>query len=238
MIAWIVISIVVALAGPFGTFASQSIGWRLMYWTLIIGVSIPIAIAARVFWTEIGKSYSLWVRDILVALTMTVTFGPLLTGFNYWIVGVVDHPSVDWRLTVVATFFISLAAIAVGNVIRASVERTKTKPETEQRDRLFDRIDAVDGARLVKVSSDNHHVRILTDDWVEHRILMRLRDAVAEIDVEKGICVHRSHWVALHMIDGIEVVDGKEVVRLGSDCIVPIGPKYRHQLVDAGAIAA
>jgi DNA-binding LytR/AlgR family response regulator len=49
---------------------------------------------------------------------------------------------------------------------------------------------------LSRISSDDHDIRVITNDGEEYRLLMRLRDAVAEIDLEPGLCVHRSHWVA------------------------------------------
>jgi DNA-binding LytR/AlgR family response regulator len=49
---------------------------------------------------------------------------------------------------------------------------------------------------LSRISSDNHDIRVITNDGEEYRLLMWLRDAVAEIDLEPGLCVHRSHWVA------------------------------------------
>ena len=81
-------------------------------------------------------------------------------------------------------------------------------------------------------------MRIATDDNAEHRVLMRLRDALSEIDVEQGMCVHRSHWVATNMIEKFDTVDGKEVVRLKCGREVPVGKKDRPELVKAGIIAA
>lgn len=235
---WVMTSVVAAFAGPFGTFDSQSFVWRLVYWSSVIGASIPIAIAARVFWTEILGESSLWIQDVLVAATMTFTFGSLLAFVNVLLVGMVNHQTVDWRLALCATFLISMTAIIVGNVVRASIEQNVATPATQKRDRLLARLDVAQGIRLVKVSSDNHHVRILTSDGTEHRLLMRLRDAVVEIDFEIGCCVHRSHWVARNEIERVTFIDGKEVVVMRGGQTVPVGPKYRPRLIEAGAIAA
>ena len=91
---------------------------------------------------------------------------------------------------------------------------------------------------MMRISSDNHHIRITTDDGVEHRILMRLRDAVNEITVEAGMCIHRSHWVALAHIDGVVSEGGKEIVQMSCGGTLPVGPKYRVNLVGAGVLAA
>jgi hypothetical protein len=69
-------------------------------------------------------------------------------------------------------------------------------PSGPRKDQLFNRFPADNGARLSRISSDNHDIRVITNDGEEYRLLMWLRDAVAEIDLEPGLCVHRSHWVA------------------------------------------
>jgi hypothetical protein len=69
-------------------------------------------------------------------------------------------------------------------------------PSGLRKDRLFNRFPANNGARLSRISSDNHDIRVITNDGEEYCLLMRLRDAVAEIDLELGLYVHRSHWLA------------------------------------------
>jgi hypothetical protein len=46
-------TLVVAIAGPFGTFGAQSLVWRLIYWGLLIAVAISIAVFLRFFWRSI-----------------------------------------------------------------------------------------------------------------------------------------------------------------------------------------
>ena len=238
LLAWASTSIVVALSGPFGTFYSQPFLWRLMYWSVILGASIPISLVVRVFWNQVIQRDPLWLEDLLTVLTMTVAFGFLLNVLNVWMIGNANHPAIDWRLTVLATFIISYAAAIIRNVFQAAAERESDQSSSQMRDRLLVRLDVPEGVRLSKVSSDNHHVRIATDDNAEHRVLMRLRDALSEIDVEQGMCVHRSHWVATNMIEKFDTVDGKEVVRLKCGREVPVGKKDRPELVKAGIIAA
>ena len=69
-------------------------------------------------------------------------------------------------------------------------------PSGLRKDRIFNRFPANNGARLSRISSDDHDIRVITNDGEEYRLLMRLRDAVAGIDLEPGLCVHRSHWLA------------------------------------------
>gem|GEM_PF-6292039 len=221
---WVLTSLAAALAGPFGTYNSQPFMLRLGYWAFVIGVSVPVGAIIRVLWQ--------------VVVTLTVVFGPMLVLLNLGMILHTDHPTIDWRLSVVATFFVGAAIVGIGRVMRSSAEDSASGEMPQRRDRLLDRINAPEGVRLTKVSSDNHYIKIRTDDDAEHRILMRLRDAVTEIDVEDGIWAHRSHWVALKQIQSIEIVNGKEVLKMRHGCDVPIGPKYRPQLIERVAVSA
>jgi DNA-binding LytR/AlgR family response regulator len=91
---------------------------------------------------------------------------------------------------------------------------------------------------LLRISSDNHHIRVISNDGEEHRLLMRLRDAVAKIDLEPGLYVHFSNWVARSKIVRVVRQSGREVVELASGETVPIGLKYRPDLITAGVISA
>ena len=235
---WVLTSLAAALAGPFGTYNSQPFMLRLGYWAFVIGVSVPVGAIIRVLWQQFLGDKKEWVEDLFVVVTLTVVFGPMLVLLNLGMILHTDHPAIDWRLSVVATFFVGAAIVGIGRVMRSSAEDSASGEMTRRRDRLFDRINAPEGVRLTKVSSDNHYIKIRTDDNAEHRILMRLRDAVTEIDVEDGIWAHRSHWVALKQVQSIEIVNGKEVLKMRHGCDVPIGPKYRSQLIERVALPA
>lgn len=228
-------SVVVAISGPFGTFETQSLLWRLLYWAGVIGVSIPIGILSRTFWSQIIAPYPDWVEDVAAVGTMALVFGPLIVGFNISLIENTVYKAIGWPTVSLLTFIIGMGLVTMRRWAQAELQPIDV---TRPRDRLLDRIDAPVGVRLARVTSDNHHIRILTDDGAEYRILMRLRDAVAEIDVEAGLCIHRSHWVATNRVQGVTDTDGKEAVRLICGTTIPIGPKFRPELVSAGVLPA
>jgi len=76
----------------------------------------------------------------------------------------------------------------------------------------------------------------MTLDGAEHRILMRMRDAVQEVDVEPGLWVHRSHWVANAAIVEVSRDGTREILTLTCGSEIPVGPKYRDNLIHAGVI--
>jgi len=230
---WLATSLVVALAGPFGTFETQPLTWRLAYWTGLNGVAIIIAFGCRFFWRGIIKGDPWWLEDLAVIGSLSVLFGPILVTLNTWLAGPEISTGVDLFLATFITFAVGLTTVVLRRFMQLSIASAAPR-----RDKLLDRISAPEGARLGRVWSDNHHIVVRTTDGTDYRILMRLRDAVNEIDVEPGYCVHRSHWLATSQITEIEREQGREIIKMPCGASVPVGPKYRPELVEAGFLNA
>lgn len=226
--AWALVSIVVALAGPFGTFDSQPFLWRLTYWSGLIAAAIVISIFCRFVVRNLFQTRAEWQEHLAVAFLLSVTFGPLVILLNRIVGGAEAYQAMGLFAAIGCIFAISLSVILLR---RAIVDpNSEAAPATRKSDRLLGRISAEDGTRIMRISSDNHHTRITTDDGVEHRVLMRLGDAVKEADVEPGMCVHRSHWVAEFAVVSLKRADGRDMVELIDGTILPVGPKYRSNL--------
>ena len=235
LLIWVLTTLIVAFAGPFGTYNSLSFAERLVYWGGLIAVSVLLAVVCRMFWrVTLNKGGSLQ-EDLLLMVTLAIIFGPIVVRVNHYYWPETDQLS-SWPLAAILTFLIGFAAVAFRHMVQGSNDiATKTPAE---RDRLLKRIEAPADVRLCRISSDNHHIKVVTTDGKEFRVLMRLRDAVADIDVEPGFCVHRSHWVAASQISDVEMADGREVVKLACGSTLPVGPKYRSNLVNAGVLNA
>lgn len=234
--SWAVTSWVVALAGPFGTFSTQPFSWRLLYWGGVIAVAIIIAISLRSLWRTVLVGRPSWQEDFAVAGSLSLVFGPLVVAVNRTLGDEEAAQAMGMPLASVIVFGIACVIIAVRRTIEASAV-TEAAPVKQARDRLLLRVPEAGDARLARIASDNHHIRIVTHDGQEHRLLMRLRDAVQEIDVEPGFCVHRSHWVAKSAIVKVVPNGTREAVQLICGSQVPVGPKYRSNLIDAGVIS-
>lgn len=64
------------------------------------------------------------------------------------------------------------------------------------------------GRRLVSLSMHDHYLEVVTDAGKD-MILKRMGDAVAELSDYPGLQIHRSHWVALDAVNGLERENGK-----------------------------
>lgn len=82
-------------------------------------------------------------------------------------------------------------------------------PSPTTQPRLLDRLPPHLGTDLIALEMEDHYVRAHTVLGSE-LILLRLRDAMAELDGIDGQQVHRSWWVARHAVDDVRR-DGRNV---------------------------
>ena len=90
-------------------------------------------------------------------------------------------------------------------------------------------------ADLHAISSEDHYLRIHTS-LGEELILMRLADAVRELNGAEGLQVHRSWWVAKSGVTDEKRVDGRSLLVLPSGTEVPVSRSYRGKAKEAGLI--
>jgi len=203
------------------------------FWAALIAIAILIGVTFRTIWRAVLTKYPSWVEDVAVALSITVVFAPIVVTLNRYIGGDAARDAMSLGVAMLCTLAVATSIIAVRHAIQSDGRSDAVR---KQPDRLLSRISGTERSRLARISSDNHHVRVVLQDGAEHRLLLRLRDAVLEVDQEPGMCVHRSHWVATAAIASVDQEGAREVVRLHCGEHVPVGPKYRANLVQAGFI--
>ena len=91
------------------------------------------------------------------------------------------------------------------------------------------------GAELYAVEAEDHYLRLHTSKG-QDLILMRLADAIGELDGIEGAQAHRSWWVARAAIAEAKRGDGRATLTLKDGCEVPVSRTYARQLREAGWI--
>ncbi len=79
------------------------------------------------------------------------------------------------------------------------------------------------------IEAQHHYVKVHDSDS-QPLVLYRFRDAIAEMDPEEGQRVHRSWWVRLASVEGMERGEGTLRLRLVGGLIVPVSRTYRLAL--------
>jgi hypothetical protein len=88
-------------------------------------------------------------------------------------------------------------------------------------------------AKLIAIEAEDHYLRLHTDLGSD-LVLMRLRDAVAQLGGHRGLQVHRSFWVAEDAVVTISRANGRLVVVMSSGLNVPVSRGYAAQVEAAG----
>lgn len=91
------------------------------------------------------------------------------------------------------------------------------------------------GAEVWAVEAEDHYLRLHTSKG-QDLILMRLADAIAELDAIEGLQVHRSWWVARDAIVDARRGDGRATLTLKDGVRVPVSRTYARELRQRGWI--
>ncbi|PZO03245.1 MAG: hypothetical protein DCF28_07630 [Alphaproteobacteria bacterium] len=227
--------VVLALTGSFmGT--DQPVLWRLAYW-------IPIMLCGAVW----GHLCSRWVERYIsldehpwravLALVLVIS-GPL-TVF-VWTASGLAFSGRLFPLAAMADIAFAVvvvtATMSMVNVFlaRAQPVQTHAAPVGTAPARFPDRLPMkMRGAAIRAVQAEDHYLRIHTDRGSD-LILMRLSDALEELEGLEGAQTHRSWWVARDAVRDVSRGDGRATLTLEGGVLAPVSRRYAKALRDAG----
>ena len=229
LIVWAIVTVILAVTGPFDTYNAMNIWGRGLYWFTVVSVSHILAVCVRVSVSMVLTGQPRLRRDLVGAFIFSMVFTPFLYYYSILIAGSRELLSLSafrmWGVVLIVALCITL----LRNLNMISSAATEIP-----RPRLLDRIDGDhDADSVVRLTVNDHYVEVRLTSGVTHRLLMRFTDAVAEMAGTEGFCVHRSHWVARAHIGEVIHKKGRFFVCTSDGAQVPVGPKYRVNLVAA-----
>ncbi|MEQ9662661.1 MAG: LytTR family DNA-binding domain-containing protein [Parasphingopyxis sp.] len=245
------IGAVLALLGPFGTYA-MPVALRLAYWIgfILIGYAIFRPVQTAALWlaeeTLIPRWSALMIAGALASLPLTgligFAIGGMTTGSRY--LGS-DFPILYLQVAGIgyAILFLTRAIFREAESEAPASPAPPPKPLTPQELALpqrpdapfFDRLPPELGDHLVCLEMQDHYVKAYTLKGAA-MILMRLKDAMAELDGVEGMQVHRSWWVAREHVRGVDRDGRKMGLELANGMIAPVSRNRQADLKTAGWI--
>ncbi|MEW4449006.1 LytTR family DNA-binding domain-containing protein [Qipengyuania sp. JC766] len=247
----IAIGALLGFLGPLGT-GSMGLAGRMAYW-------IAMALAGYAFYRPIGAivvglgpkldlpPWFLWGAAVAIA---TVPMSVLVWHVNTWRgdsavvtleVALAQYVSVLVVGAIVTTVFHLLPATREETGDAAPAETRVPLPESSpaqppsERPRFLDRLPPRLGSDLLALEMEDHYVRAHTALGSE-LVLIRMRDAVAELDGIAGEQVHRSWWVARDAVEDVKR-DGRNVrLVLANGIDAPVSRARVSELRDRGWI--
>jgi len=108
------------------------------------------------------------------------------------------------------------------------------KPAPAQTPKFLDRLSPrLRGAELHAVAAEDHYLRVYTA-LGQDLILMRLSDALADLEGLGGAQTHRSWWVARAAVADVRRGDGRATLVLTSGVEAPVSRRFFQALRTAG----
>jgi hypothetical protein len=229
------VALFLAFSGAFGTLEA-SLPRRLAYWvgTMLVGALLGGGVA-RFFFPRSAALAGFWrlaARCALASLAMSAPFTLVAWGGAIAILGS-DMPASRLPILFLSVFMVALAVTALNTLVE---HRRSAPPEGEPPKpvRFLERLPPrLRGAAIWAVEAEDHYLRLHTSRG-QDLILMRLADAVDELEGLDGAQVHRSWWVARDAVRDVRRGDGRAVLSLPDGLEVPVSRTYGRVLREAG----
>ena len=127
---------------------------------------------------------------------------------------------------------VSVAMVALNVLVDRQSETTASVEPAKFLERLPLKLR---GAEVWAVEAEDHYLRLHTSKG-QDLILMRLADAVSELQGIEGAQVHRSWWVARDAIADAKRGDGRATLTLKDGAEAPVSRTYARLLRERGWI--
>jgi DNA-binding LytR/AlgR family response regulator len=231
---------VMALLGALGTDAISF--WpRLLYWFVLMetGALIGLGVTTAVdIWGRL-KGHP-WLEGSLVSIGIALPLTLAVIGMS----AVFFNMRPPTLLGFVLMFGIVAAVSAVITAINyavaprpvAAAVAANSAPAAASAapPRLLDRLPPPHRAGpVLALAAEDHYLRVHTPAG-STLILMRLSDAIAELDGADGAQTHRSWWVARDAVARIDRGEGRAMLHLSDDLAVPVSRTHYRNLREAG----
>lgn len=252
-------TVMLTLAGPFGTYDDMPLLQRVGYWGLIVFVSLPFGYMTR-YATAILLPRATVLSVILVpSLLMTLVFTPVLfmivrylgatdgsatvlAGWLAWLVLVVSAciNGVRWAMGWTAAADLRRATrgkLSAGASGSSGAPAAAVAPAVADgpAPRIVSRLAGLPCTEVLRLSARDHYVDVVTRR-ARTSLLLRLSDAMAEMEGIPGVQVHRSHWVATAAVVGARRLGTRVVLDLVDGTTVPVSRGYRDRAEAAGLL--
>lgn len=228
------VAILLALSGGFGS-DELTIAPRIAYWMGLSFIGVAVGMSAQRWlvpraWMDERPLAAGGLTAICIAVPMSV----IVATQRVWI----SHQA--FRASDLARVFPTTLAITLAMTALAFLVRRRGPVEThaanagEPPAKFLARLPPkLEGARLWAVEAQDHYLRLHTSKG-EDLILMRLGDAVAELEGIEGARTHRSWWVAREAVTGAVRAEGRATLTLIGGARVPVSRGYARALREAG----
>ena len=240
------IAVVLGISGPFGTYARLNLAERLVYWLTMVALTYLVGLfaarlAERLLARHVNRPRLLELLAAGVAGT-PVTLVVIAINLIAFSGDTGVHPLILWP----SCTLISVLAMVIRQQMLAAGGGRAQPPAAEMAARpepavetgvpaIVERLPAEKRGALLALSVEDHYVQVITSRG-RGLVLIRLGDAMRETLPVPGIQIHRSHWVALTAVTGVQRSEGRLLLVLSSGDVLPVSRSMLPQVRAAGLL--
>lgn len=212
---------------------SSSFGLRLAYWLAAMFGGTALGLSTTAFVERRGWfDQQPWLQGALSALMMAVPYTLVIWGLT-----AAMFPD-DAPTTPLPHFIPVLVVSGVMTAVNLLAARqpfeTHAGAAGDAPPRFLERLPPkLRGAELYAVEAQDHYLRLHTSRGTD-LILLRLADAVAELEGLEGAQTHRSWWVARGAVTDARRAEGRAVLVLKSGAEAPVSRRFARALREEG----
>jgi DNA-binding LytR/AlgR family response regulator len=228
------VAAVLAVSGAFGVRGPGIIG-HVAYWLAMSAIGATGGVLSGVYvmpreWFDR--------RLILAGAVITLVVGPPMCLASAYASVIFAHEPFSLHVVLAnapETLATTAAMVAISLLIRGrQTVETHAAPAAAAPPKFLARLPAkLAGAELWAVEAEDHYLRLRTS-LGQDLILMRLGDAIGELEGIEGARTHRSWWVARAAVRGVEREDGRATLILPDGAEAPVSRAYARILRAAG----
>ena len=230
-------SVILGMAGPFGTSGFMRMGPLIVYWTIITFTTFAAG-------TFVGSWSADYCRTHHLSEVVTIAITAVGTGIATILIVI----GVNWAaLGLPPTAPGYLGSLAITTFITATIiavilyfsdltgQRQERDAEVSTGPKLLERLAFEKRGALVSISVADHYVEVVTTKGRD-LILLRLSDAMGETQGANGMQVHRSHWVALDQVAAAKRQGDRAILTMSDGRDIPVSRSYVPAIKDAGLL--
>lgn len=219
-----------AAIGAMGTGGAPLVP-RVLYWMALCALgAVAGTLVAHAISRFLPGLDAPWLRGLLIVAALTPLFALVV-----WLTNG-RHPL---SLAVIGTYLGVTLIMTSGMTTlmmlasRRPIETHAAPPEAAP-PRFLERLPPrLRGGEIYAVEAEDHYLRLHTSRG-QDLILLRLSDAVTELDGIEGAQTHRSWWVAKAAVRDAKRGDGRATLTLTSGVEAPVSRAYARALREAG----
>lgn len=229
---WLFAAVVIlTTAAPFGT-DRLSFLERFAYWFITAPVTFMIAnISATLIVNSLmKKGIGRWPSYTIAGISSGIPVGIFVWGFD-----LVLNPGQSMVLSQLPKIILLTTAVTLPVSLlfglssrqEREAEGSHSKQNTPSQ-RFLDRLPKHLGQDIISLHAQDHYIKVVTTHGSE-MILMRLSDAIAELESLDGFQTHRSWWVAARHVIKIDNHEGRVKLCLSNGDMAPISRSFKNK---------